>query len=189
MTDPSPAQELVGLVHALLFVSAGPVSVERLCSLTGASRDAVNGAVGILAGHYAAPTPGGVRLQEVAGGWMLTTAPEYADKVAALARSRPQPLSPAALETLAVIAYRQPVTRAEVEAVRGVKVEGVVATLLERGLVREAGRKPAPGRPVLYATTDEFLRFFGLRTLNDLPEPELQSDDDLELLPVMPSVE
>jgi segregation and condensation protein B len=120
---------------------------------------------------------------------MLTTAPEYAEKVSAVGRSRPQPLSPAALETLAVVAYRQPVTRAEIEAVRGVKVEGVVATLLERGLIREAGRKRAPGRPALYATTEEFLRFFGLNSLSDLPEPDSGPDEDLEPLPVMPAVE
>jgi segregation and condensation protein B len=177
------AGALVGAVHALLFAAPGPLGLERLCSLTGASSHDVRRALAAVAQFYAGrASPGGVTLQEVAGGWQLVTAPEHARLVQEMGRSRPQPLSPAAMETLAIIAYRQPVTRAGIEAIRGVGVDGVLANLLDRGLVREAGRKQAPGRPVLYATTNEFLRLVGLGSLKDLPQPELKEPKE-EALP------
>lgn len=174
-TGKEAARTLAGAVQALLFASSSPISLDRLCSVTGASPAEVRRALAEVAAHLGAPgAPGGVSLQSLAGGWQLTTTPEYGEEVATLVRARTQPLSPAALETLAVVAYEQPVTRAGVEAVRGVKVDGVLATLLDRDLIREAGRKNAPGRPVLYATTPEFLRLFGLSSLSDLPRNEPQ---------------
>jgi len=165
--------DLTARVHALLFASSGPLSVERLCALTGAEAPEVRRALACLHDHYSGEgAPGGVVLQEVAGGFQLTTAPAQVATVLGLGRNRPQPLSPAALETLAVIAYKQPITRAAIEAIRGVGVDGVLATLLDRGLIREAGRKQAPGRPLLYATSAEFLRILGLRSLSELPQPE-----------------
>ncbi len=167
----APGRNIAGAVQALLFASSAPLSLDRLCALTGATPLEVRRALTEIASHLDGPSaPRGVTLQPLAGGWQITTAPAYGEEVAALVRARTQPLSPAALETLAVVAYEQPVTRAEIEAVRGVKVEGVLATLFDRDLVREAGRKNAPGRPVLYATTSEFLRMFGLSSLSDLPE-------------------
>jgi segregation and condensation protein B len=172
--------DVAAAVHALLFASAEPLSLDRLAALAHATREAVRSALRRIAGFYgavgggggfAAGAPGGVQLREVAGGWQLTTCPEQAEVVASLGRSRPQPVSPAALETLAIVAYRQPVTRAEVEQIRGVGVDGVMSTLIDRDLVREVGRKQAPGRPTLYGTTEEFLRYFGLRSLRDLPQP------------------
>ncbi len=106
---------------------------------------------------------------EVAGGYQLRTRPEYAAYLRLLHRERPLRLSRPALETLAVVAYRQPVTRAEVEAVRGVEVDAVIRSLLERQLVRIAGHREVPGRPMLYATTKRFLEVFGLGELDDLP--------------------
>jgi segregation and condensation protein B len=106
---------------------------------------------------------------EVAGGYQLRTRPEYASYLRLLHRERPLRLSRAALETLAVVAYRQPVTRAEVEAVRGVEADAVIRSLLERQLVRVAGHREVPGRPMLYATTKRFLEVFGLGELDDLP--------------------
>jgi segregation and condensation protein B len=111
------------------------------------------------------------RLTCVAGAWQFVTQPEYAPWLKALVghKARPPRLSQPALETLAIIAYRQPVTRAEVEQVRGVAVDGVMQTLLERGLIQQAGRAEVVGRPMTYATTAVFLEYFGLRSLDDLP--------------------
>ncbi|HEX7570038.1 MAG TPA: SMC-Scp complex subunit ScpB [Verrucomicrobiae bacterium] len=121
------------------------------------------------------------RLVCVAGAWQFVTQPEYAPWLKALVgvKNRPSRLSQAALETLAIIAYRQPVTRAEVEQVRGVNVDGTMQTLLERGLVEQSGRAEVVGRPTLYSTTPLFLEYFGLRGLEDLP-----AADELRRIPV-----
>jgi segregation and condensation protein B len=121
------------------------------------------------------------RLVCVAGAWQFVTQPEYASWLKALAgeRGRPARLSPPALETLTIIAYRQPITRAEIEQIRGVSVDGVMQTLLERGLVEATGRAEVVGRPLTYGTTKLFLEYFGLRGLEDLPVAE-----DLRRIPV-----
>jgi segregation and condensation protein B len=112
----------------------------------------------------------GFQLTEKAGGWQLVTDPKYAPWVRMLFPApKPARLSAPALETLAIIAYRQPITRADVEAVRGVSIDGVLQTLIERGLVKIAGRAEIPGRPLLYETTQFFLDHFGLRSLDELP--------------------
>lgn len=121
------------------------------------------------------------RLVCVAGAWQFVSQPEFSPWIKSLLghRSRPPRLSHPALETLAIIAYRQPLTRAEIEQVRGVAVDGVMATLLERGLVQQIGRAEAPGRPITYGTTPAFLEYFGLSTLEDLPEA-----DELRRVPI-----
>jgi segregation and condensation protein B len=121
------------------------------------------------------------RLVCVAGAWQFVTQPEFAPWVKALVgvKNRPTRLSQAALETLAIIAYRQPVTRAEVEQVRGVNIDGTMQTILERGLVIQSGRAEVVGRPALYSTTPLFLEYFGLRGLEDLP-----AADELRRIPV-----
>ena len=121
------------------------------------------------------------RLACVAGAWQFVTQPEFSPWLKALVgvKNRPSRLSQAALETLAIIAYRQPVTRAEVESVRGVNVDGTMQTILERGLVEQSGRAEVVGRPALYSTTPLFLEYFGLRGLEDLP-----AADDLRRIPV-----
>src|SRR5690349_2361074 len=121
------------------------------------------------------------RLVCVAGSWQFVTQPDYAPWLKALVghRVRPPRLSQPALETLAIIAYRQPITRAEVEQIRGVAVDGVMQTLLERGLVEQAGRAEVVGRPMTYTTTSAFLEYFGLRNLEDLP-----AADDLRRIPI-----
>lgn len=112
----------------------------------------------------------GFRLVESASGWKVVTAPDTAPWVRQLfPENRPARLSPSALETLAIVAYRQPITRADIEAVRGVNVDGVTQTLLERGVIRITGRAEVPGRPLLYGTTEFFLEHFGLRSLDELP--------------------
>jgi len=112
----------------------------------------------------------GFRLVESGAGWKVVTSPDAAPWVRQLfPENRPARLSPSALETLAIVAYRQPITRADIEAVRGVNVDGVMQTLLERGVIRISGRAEVPGRPLLYGTTEFFLEHFGLRSLDDLP--------------------
>jgi segregation and condensation protein B len=127
------------------------------------------------------------QLVEKAEGWQFASNPEYARWVRQLfPAAKPARLSPPALETLAIIAYRQPITRADVEAVRGVAIESVLQTLMERGLVKIAGRAEIPGRPLLYETTQFFLEHFGLRNLDELPNAEELKRRELPKVPVLP---
>jgi segregation and condensation protein B len=161
------------IVEALLFASDSPLEPERIREVLDlADAEAARALVESLRARYeeeARP----LMIVEVAGGYRLVTRPELAPWLVRLARSRTrQRLSRPALETLAIVAYRQPVSRPEVDAIRGVNSEGVLDSLLERRLIRVAGRKDAPGRPFLYETTREFLVAFGLRDLGDLPKVE-----------------
>lgn len=157
------------MLEGLLLAAAEPVSAQRLVGVLGESSvREVRETIAALNGEYEASARG-FRIEEIAGGYQLRTLPELAPW---LQRLRPQPplrLSRAALETLAIVAYRQPITRAELEHVRGVDVGAVVTSLVERKLVRIAGHREVPGRPMLYATTPRFLEIFGLGSLSDLP--------------------
>jgi segregation and condensation protein B len=164
------AREKRQVLEALLLAAAEPVSAQKLAGVIGeeTTPTEVRGLLAALEAEYS-EAGRGFRIEEVAGGFQLRTLPELAPW---LQRLRPQPplrLSRAALETLAIIAYKQPITRAELEQVRGVDVGAVVASLLERRLVRIAGHREVPGRPMLYATTRRFLEVFGLASLSDLP--------------------
>jgi segregation and condensation protein B len=160
---------LPALVESLLFVAGRPVSISQLMeALEGPARAEVLGALEHLARTYEREGRG-LRLVQVAGGWQLRTPAEHGPWVRRLLHERPPRLSRPMLETLAIVAYRQPCTRLEIEAVRGVDAEAVLTTLIERRLVRIVGRKEAPGRPLLYATTREFLEVFGLPDLKALP--------------------
>ncbi len=162
-------ERLAGILESVLFAAGEPVSLRRLVEILGGPPAAqVRAALMRLAARYAAPERG-IRLEEVAGGYQLRTARENAEWVRALFRDRPRRMGRAALETLAIIAYRQPVTRAEIEAIRGVDAEAVLAGLLQRDLIRVCGRKETVGRPLLYGTTERFLELFGLPDLNALP--------------------
>jgi segregation and condensation protein B len=167
MTEP------IDILEALLFASDTPVETATIREvLELESPDAARDLVDAFAARL---REGGRALQviEVGGGFRLVTRPEVAPWLVKLARARTrQRLSRPALETLAIIAYRQPVSRPEVDAVRGVNSEAVLDNLLERRMVRIAGRKDSPGRPFLYETTRDFLVAFGLRDLADLPKPE-----------------
>jgi segregation and condensation protein B len=167
MTEP------IDILEALLFASDTPVEIVTVREvLELESPDAARDLVDALSARLR--TEGrALQIIEVGGGFRLVTRPEVAPWLVKLARARTrQRLSRPALETLAIIAYRQPVSRPEVDAVRGVNSEGVLDNLLERRLVRIAGRKDSPGRPFLYETTRDFLVAFGLRDLADLPKPE-----------------
>ncbi len=160
---------LPALVESLLFAAGRPVPIAQLIeALDGPGRAEVLGALEHLARIYEREGRG-LRLVQVAGGWQLRTPAEHGPWVRRLLHERPPRLSRPMLETLAIVAYRQPCTRLEIEAVRGVDVEAVLTTLIERRLARIVGRKEAPGRPLLYATTREFLEVFGLPDLKALP--------------------
>ena len=189
LDPPSGGNVLAPVLEALLFASPRPLTTRELLGFLRSAAENESEHIGaaalgkaregeIHAGLVAlrnrwAKEGRGVRIDETAAGWQMASAPECGAWVRELfPGERPARLSPAALETLAVIAYRQPIARAEVEAVRGVAVDGTVQTLLDRGLLRIAGRSEAPGRPILYGTTDFFLEHFGLRDLAELPNAE-----------------
>jgi segregation and condensation protein B len=161
---------LVTQIEALLFASDQPLPLGRLCEvLDGASRAEVEAGLTALQELYAEPERG-LCLTAVAGGWQLATKPDLAPMVRRLfTGKRRVRLTKAALESLAIIAYKQPTTRPEIDAIRGVASGGVLETLLERNLVRIAGRSEGVGRPLLYATTPEFLQYLGLNRVQDLP--------------------
>jgi len=165
-------ERLKAILESLLFAAGEPVPLARLAAvLDNVARDAIKKALGEMMLGYGAGARG-VMLEEVAGGYQLRTPKEHALYVRKLLAAKPPRLSRPLLETLAIIAYRQPVTRPEIEQLRGVDSGGVLETLLERRLVRIAGRKEAPGRPIVYATSPEFLEVFGLRDLDGLPDLE-----------------
>jgi segregation and condensation protein B len=161
-----------GAVEALLFVSDEPVSAARLARVLEASPGEIEATLAGLAEDYREQERG-FQLREVAGGWRLYTHPAHHEVIEQYVLSwDTRRLSQAALEALAVIAYHQPVTRAGVNAVRGVNSEGVVASLIEKGLVRESGRDKNQGNAILYSTTRTFLEKFGLKDLSELPPIE-----------------
>src|SRR5262245_27083127 len=160
---------LRSIVESLLFAAGEPLALSRIEKIaTGYERREIVRVLGALAEEYERDERG-FRLAQVAGGWQLRTPRENAEFVRELRAERPVRLTRPSLETLAIIAYRQPVTRPEIEAIRGVDVDAVLATLLERRMIRILGRKEAPGRPILYGTTREFLEVFSLPDLEALP--------------------
>jgi segregation and condensation protein B len=160
-------------IEALLFASDIPLSINRLATFTGAqSGKDVRTAVEAI-GRFYRENGRSFEIVEVAGGYQIITLPDYADTVSKLFRNRRKSrLSQPALETLAIIAYRQPISRMEIEAIRGVNSEGVLSTLIERELIAISGRGEGLGRPYLYATTRKFLEYLGLRDHKDLPSIE-----------------
>ncbi|NLY90438.1 MAG: SMC-Scp complex subunit ScpB [Firmicutes bacterium] len=157
------------VLEALIFASSEPVTVKEMSIITELNEETVRILLFELAQEYN-DQQRGIQLMEVAGGYQLVTKPEMAVYLEKLKKvPRQVPLSQAALETLAIIAYKQPITRAEIETIRGVRVDSSLTTLLEKGLIEETGRKEGPGRPILYGTTKEFLKYFGLNSLDELP--------------------
>jgi len=172
-------RSLSGPLEALLFVSDEPVSAIRLAKLLDASPGAVEAALANLAEEYR-EADRGFQLREVAGGWRFYTHPAHHDVIERYVLSwDTRRLSQAALEAMAVIAYHQPVTRQGVNAVRGVNSEGVIASLVEKGLVREIGRDKNAGNAILYGTTLNFLEKFGLKDISELPPLEEFAPDDV----------
>ncbi|NNE92060.1 MAG: SMC-Scp complex subunit ScpB [Verrucomicrobiales bacterium] len=180
--------ELIQIVEALIFAAPEPISSQELSkAIRRAAEESgeafaedwqkitpsqVQATIDEL-GELYAETGRAMQLVEGASGWRFVTRPVFADWVRALLPTmRPERLSPPALETLAIIAYRQPITKADIEAVRGVSVDGVLQKIIDRGLVKIGGRADLPGKPLLYETTDSFLEHFGVKELDDLPNAE-----------------
>ena len=157
---------LAAALEAILFVADRPLATAELGELADVPPRTVEEALATLGEALAGR---GLRLQQLDGAWQLTTAPEVADRVRRYAERAEGRLSPAALEALAVVAYQQPVTRGDVERVRGVDSDSVIRSLLHRRLITEVGRRDTPGRPILYRTTFTFLERFGLESLEQLP--------------------
>lgn len=165
-------ENLKNIIDSLLFVAEETLSLDRLKKiLPQAEAEAIREAVAALQADYDA-RPGGFYLAEVAGGYQFRSRPEYTPWIRRMVDPKPLRLSKAAMETLAVIAYKQPIIRADVEHIRGVDCGGVLRVLLERKLVRVLGRKEIAGRPLIYATTKTFLETFDLKDLHDLPSPK-----------------
>jgi segregation and condensation protein B len=171
--EPEVSDHLVAVIEALVFASPEPITQKQIFKLLDTEpKEDVLAALAELGARYDA-RGGGLQLVQVANGYQIVTRPELADSVRRMFHERTtQKLSIAALETLAVIAYKQPITAAEITEIRGVNTSGVIGTLLERGQIKISGRKQVVGRPFLYATTREFLDRFGLRDLADLPRVE-----------------
>jgi len=161
--------DLKAIIESLLFVAETPLKIDKIKSvLENVDRNAIREALTSLAEEYESGKRG-FFLTEVAGGFQLRTRPEYGYWIRRLKETRPTRLGRAAMETLSIIAYKQPVLRSDVEYLRGVDCGGTLRTLLERKLIRIMGRKDLPGRPIIYGTTREFLELFNLKDLSELP--------------------
>ena len=160
------------IIESLLFVAEGPLTVNRISRIVpGVEKDKIQSALDALGTEYD-ERQGGFYLREVAGGFQLCTRPEHNQWIKRLIQPKAHRLSKAALETLATIAYKQPIIRSDIEHIRGVDCGGILRNLLERNLIRVMGRKDIPGRPLIYGTTKHFLTVFDLKNLNDLPTPK-----------------
>jgi segregation and condensation protein B len=174
--DNDNKNDLKAKIEALLFVSASPISINQMGSFLDEKPKAIELALNELSGEY--QTGRGLRLQENHGRFQLTSAPEFFPVIERyLGQEESSSLSQAALETLSIVAYRQPVTRPDVDEVRGVNSDGVIRNLLNKGLIQEVGRSEGAGRPILYGTTNDFLQYFGLSSIKDLPQfDEIQDE-------------
>lgn len=169
MKDNTSAENISAKIEGLLFVSSGLVGINQLAKALDVSESVIEAELIDLANHYQ-QTGHGLRIMRVKSRVQLTTAPEISNTVETyLDLDTTSTLSQAALETLAIIAYKQPVTRPEVDVIRGVNSDAVMRTLLSKGLVEELGRAESPGRPIYYGTSPEFLQYFGLESLDMLP--------------------
>ena len=163
--------ELKNIIESLLFVAEEPLSIDKIKQvLETVDGKEIRSVLESLSEDYQS-RGGGFRLCEVAGGWQLRSRPEYHEWIKRMLQPSPHRLSRAALETLAIIAYKQPIIRADIEHIRGVDSGGILRQLMERKLIRVLGRRESPGRPLIYATTKLFLELFDLKDLKDLPSP------------------
>lgn len=169
------------LIEAILFLEADPVDEAALVRVSGLSREVVDKALESLAEKYGREDSG-IELSRIGGGIVVSPKKEYWDGLKErYGKKNDAKLSKAALETLSIIAYSQPITRGEVEAIRGVSADNMIRLLLERELIREVGKKDVPGKPVQYGTTKEFLKFFRLQSLADLPKLDETETERFEL--------
>jgi segregation and condensation protein B len=164
--------EVKPLVEAILFATDQPLPLKRLAEILGAEKECVSQAIESLRQEYES-TGRAFQVEEIAGGYQLLSRPEYHQWICLLEKKNTESkLSPAAMETLAIIAYKQPILRAAIEAIRGVESSQILRSLIEKGLVKIVGKDESLGRPLLYGTTKRFLEYFGLNSLNDLPRSQ-----------------
>ena len=182
-------ENIKAIIEALVLVSEAPLALEKICAvLEEVEKSQVKDALDKLIAEYE-ERQSGICLQEVAGGYQFRTRTELANWVKKLKGSKPASLSPASLETLAIVAYRQPIVKAEIESIRGVDVSAPLRGLLDKKLVRIVGRKDVPGKPMIYGTTRKFLEVFNLKDLSELPtlrelkelNQSQESDDNIPL--------
>ncbi len=175
-SDQKQSLDLTALVEAILFVSPEPINANQIGALLDVTPRVVKTAIEELNGLYAGR---GIRLQHHNGKVQLTSAPEAAQIIEGLLElETTSTLSQAALETLSIVAYQQPITRPQIDSIRGVNSDGVLRTLLSKGLIDDVGRAEGPGRPILYSTTTEFLKHFGLASYEELPPLEFEEHQD-----------
>jgi len=173
--------KLVGAVEALLFVSSGAVQLTQIAEALNVKPQQIEQAINELEERYSKGH--GLRIQTYKNRYQLTTAPEFAVFIESfLGLEAMAKLSRAALETIAIVAYQQPITRPGIDSIRGVNSDGVMRSLLNKGLIQETGRAEGPGRPILYGVTEEFLQQFGLNSLEELPPFQLDEDQSDEQL-------
>ncbi|MDR2482807.1 MAG: SMC-Scp complex subunit ScpB [Treponema sp.] len=169
------------LIEAILYLEPEPLDEAALVRISGLSREAVAGALQVLDERCAAESSG-VEISRIGGGVMLSPKKEYWEALRErYGKKNESKLSKAAMETLAIIAYSQPITRSEIEAIRGVQADTMIRLLAERELIKETGRKDVPGKPIQYGTTREFLKFFRLESIADLPKLNESEQDRFEL--------
>lgn len=166
--DPLAGEPLIAGIEALLFASGEPLALDRILAITQGEPKAVESAMVVIGNRYAHESSG-LQLVKVAGGYQIRSDVTFAPYIRALKEAKPRRLSQAALETLAIVAYRQPIVKSDIDAIRGVDVAPTLKTLLERGLVRILGHQATVGQPALYGTTEEFLKLFGIESLAQLP--------------------
>lgn len=171
--------KLRATVESLLFITNEPLSIEELLELTEFEEDDLRDALSWLQDDYSDDSKG-IGVMEIAGGYIMGIKKDYLPYVEKIYKPQLNTLSMAALETLAIIAYKQPITRGEIELIRGVKVDKIMQNLLTKMLIEEKGRKDVPGRPILYGTTKQFLQYFGINSLDELPENQLLNLDAAE---------
>ncbi len=159
---------LKAIIEALLFVSDKPIDLDKFKEVIGEEKSKIRDALYEMIEEYQSSTKG-IEIVEVAGGYQMRTKSDFSEYIKNFLQMKPARLSRPAMETLAIIAYRQPITRSEIEYIRGVDSGGILRALLERKLIRIVGKKDVPGRPLLYGTTREFLELFGLSNIKDLP--------------------
>lgn len=171
MTDINP--ELKGAVESIIFISEGPITLSEIQNiLEGLDLETIKAIAEELKNEYEQRNSG-IKITEVAGGYQMVTSPNYAQFIKKFYKIKhSEKLTMPSLETLSIIAYKQPVTKIEMESIRGVNIDGVIKNLLEKGLIRIVGRKEVVGRPFVYGTTKSFLEYFGLNSLEELPEIE-----------------
>jgi segregation and condensation protein B len=175
-------QKAKRIIEAILFVSDKPVSIMTLKDvLKDIEPTEIRECVEELNGEYNS-SERSFSIREIAGGFQMLTDPVYSSWISSLYKRPPDRLTGPALETLAIIAYKQPLTRSDIEIIRGVNVDGVLHTLEERSLIKTRGRVDGPGRPILYGTTNEFLQHFGLKSLEDLPKLKEFQEGDLDFV-------